>query len=292
MKANTKAHLAVIAANLMFGINFSMVKAVTPALMSSYALNVVRILASVSLFWLLYLFNPGKAGIDKKDIPRFLLCAVTGVVINQIFFIKGLSLTSTIHGSLLILVTPIFITAAAAWLLNEPFTRYKFAGLSLGIGGALLLVLSRTNQKEGSNELLGDILVIINSISYVFYFIWVKPLMEKYKPVEVIRWVFTFGAVMILPFGLVDFLHTDFASLPSFGWVALSFVVIGGTFLPYLFNMYGLKFLGPGITGTYIYTQPFFAAVIGLLFLGEHMGWQQLLAGASIAAGVLLVNRK
>jgi drug/metabolite transporter (DMT)-like permease len=292
MKATSKAHLAVIGANLLFGINFSMVKLLTPALLSSYALNVVRIVASVSLFWILYLLKPTKAGIDRKDIPRFLLCAITGVAINQILFIKGLSLTSTIHGSLLILGTPIFITVAAAWLLHEAFTRNKLIGLLLGIGGALLLVLSRSGQKEGTDVLLGDVLVILNSISYAFYFVWVRPLMEKYRPVHVIRWVFTFGMLLMIPIGIADLWHTDFSSFSSAGFIALSFVIIGGTFLPYLFNVYGIKYLGPGITGTYIYSQPFFAAIIGLVFLGEQMGIVQLLAGALIASGVLLVNRK
>jgi drug/metabolite transporter (DMT)-like permease len=292
MKVTSKAHIAVIGANLLFGINFSMVKMLTPELLSSYALNVVRIVASVSLFWLLYLFKPTKAGIDKKDIPRFLLCALTGVAINQILFIKGLSLTSTIHGSLLILGTPIFITLAAVWLLHESFTRNKFVGLVLGVSGALLLVLSRSGQQQGSDVLFGDVLVILNSISYAFYFVWVRPLMEKYRPVHVIRWVFTLGMLFMIPVGISDLWQTDFAAFSADGYIALVFVVIGGTFLPYLFNVYGIKFLGPGITGTYIYTQPFFAAIIGLIFLGEHMGWQQLLAGALIASGVLLVNRK
>lgn len=292
MKPTTKAHLAVIGANLLFGINFSMVKLLTPVLLSSYALNVIRIVASVSLFWLLYLLKPSGAGIDKKDIPRFLLCAITGVAINQILFIKGLSLTSTIHGSLLILGTPIFITVAAAWLLHEAFTRNKLAGLLLGVSGAILLVLSRSGEKEGSNVLLGDVLIILNSISYALYFVWVRPLMEKYKPIHVIRWVFTFGMLFIIPVGISDLWQTDFSNFSSGGFVALAFVVIGGTFLPYLFNVYGIKYLGPGITGTYIYSQPFFAAIIGLVFLGEHMGIAQLLAGALIASGVLLVNRK
>jgi drug/metabolite transporter (DMT)-like permease len=292
MKNTTKAHAAVIGANLLFAINFSMVKAVTPGLMTSYALNVVRIVASVSLFWMLYAMKPSRAGIDKKDIGRFVLCGLTGVAINQILFIKGLSLTSTIHGSLLILGTPIFITLAAAWLLHEKFTLNKVMGLSLGIAGALVLVLGRTQQHEGKDILLGDILIIINSISYALYFVWVRPLMEKYHPIHVIRWVFTFGMFMILPFGIYDFSHTDFAVFPVQGMVALTFVVVGGTFVPYLFNTYGLKYLGPGITGAYIYTQPLFAACIGILFLGEHMGMQQLLAAALIAAGVLLVNRK
>lgn len=287
-----KAHLAVLAANLLFGINFSMVKVLTPALMSSYALNVVRIVISVGLFWGLYLLRPSQAGIDRKDVPRFLLCAITGVAINQILFIKGLSLTSTIHGSLLILGTPIFITAAAAWLLHERFGLHKALGLALGIAGAAVLVLSRQGGHSGTDVMLGDVLVIINSISYALYFVWVKPLMLKYPPVHVIRWVFSFGMLFILPFGAVDYLHTSFATFPPQGWVALAFVVIGGTFLPYLLNMYGLKYLGPGVTGSYIYTQPFFAALIGILFLQERFGWPQLLAGACIAGGVLLVNRR
>lgn len=292
MKAHTKAHAAVIGANILFAINFSMVKAVTPGLMSSYALNVVRIVGSVIFFWLLYVLRPSKAGIHKKDISRFALCGLSGVAVNQVLFIKGLSLTSTIHGSLLVLGTPIFITLAAAWLLHEAFTRNKIIGLSLGIAGALVLVLGRTQQQEGSQPLLGDVLIILNSISYALYFVWVRPLMEKYHPIHVIRWVFTFGMFMILPFGLYDFLHTPFSSFPVQGFVAMSFVVIGGTFVPYLFNTYGLKYLGPGITGAYIYTQPLFAACIGMLFLGEQMGWQQMLAAVLIAAGVLLVNRK
>ncbi|HSC54598.1 MAG TPA: DMT family transporter [Phnomibacter sp.] len=292
MNQKSKAHLAVIGANLLFGINYSMVKMVTPSLMSSYALNVLRIVCSATLFWALYLLKPSSAKIDKEDIPRFLLCAICGVVINQILFVKGLSLTSTIHGSLLALGSPIFITAAAAWLLKEPFTKNKAAGLLLGVGGACLLVLSRSGQANGSQILLGDTLIVLNSISYALYFVWVRPLMEKYKPIHVIRWVFTIGVIFIIPVGIADLWQTDFATMPHRGWLAMSFIVIGGTFLPYLFNVFGIKQLGPGITGSYIYTQPFFAAIIGLVFLNEHMGIVQLLAGAMIAGGVLMVNRK
>jgi drug/metabolite transporter (DMT)-like permease len=292
MKSTTRAHWAVIGANLLFGINFSMVKLLTPGLLRSFALNVVRIVGSVALFWLLYLLKPSKAGIHKQDVPRFVLCAITGVAINQLLFIKGLSLTSTIHGSLLILGTPIFITAAAAWLLHQKITVAKVAGLLLGIAGATLLVLNRTHQKAGDQMLLGDVYIIINSISYALYFVWVRPLMEKYPPIHVIRWVFSIGLFMIVPFGWTDFWHTSFRIFPLYGWAALAFVVLGGTFFPYLLNMFGLKYLGPGPTGTYIYTQPFFAALIGVFFLHEPLGWYPVLAGTLIGTGVWLVNKK
>ncbi len=292
MTIKSKAHIAVISANLLFGINYSMVKMLSPVLMTSFALNLARLAGSVPLFWLLYLLRPSKPGIAKQDIPRFILCAFCGVAINQILFIKGLSLTSTIHGSLLALGTPIFITAAATWLLKERLTLNKLLGLLLGVGGATILIRSRTGHQQGSKVLLGDILIVINSISYAFYFVWVRPLMEKYSAVHVLRWVFTIGAFIVMPVGIFDLTHTDFSVFPPMGWIALFFVVFGATFISYLFNMYGLRHLGPGITGSYIYTQPLFASLIGILFLSEHFGIPQLLAALLTIAGVLLVNRK
>ncbi|RYF77474.1 MAG: EamA/RhaT family transporter, partial [Chitinophagaceae bacterium] len=108
--------------------------------------------------------------------------------------------SSTVHAALLTLVTPIVVTLFALWALKEHFTFYKAAGLSLGIGGAVFLILQREAGQHATNYLLGDLLIIINAISYSLYFILVKPLMERYSALHVIRWVFTLGFFMMLPF--------------------------------------------------------------------------------------------
>jgi drug/metabolite transporter (DMT)-like permease len=289
----TKAHLAVLGANIIYGMSFSAVKMLTSGYMPAFSLNLVRIGISAPLFWLLYTFKPSKAGIRKEDIPRFFWCAVTGVAINQLLFIKGVSLTTSIHASILSLVSPIFITAAAGWLLKEKFSLQKGIGLLLGISGAALIVSGRQNNATpGANMLLGDILVIINAISYSFYFVLVKPLMENYHPIHVVRWVFTFGAFLILPFGIGDFLETDFSRFTLSAWLALALVVLGTTFLAYILNVFGIKYLGAGITGMYIYTQPLFASVLGIVLLGEGFSFRLTIAAGLIAIGVLLVTRK
>ena len=260
--------------------------------MPPFSLNLVRIGISAPLFWLVLAFKPTKAGIEKADIPRFIGCAVTGVAINQLMFIKGVSMTTSIHASILSLVSPIFITAAAGWVLKEKFTLLKAAGLVLGIGGAALILFGKQHTTaSGENMMLGDILIIINAISYSIYFVIVKPLMEKYHPIHVVRWVFTFGAFMILPFGLNDFLNTDFSAFNLNAWLALGLLVLGTTFMAYLLNVYGIKYLGAGITGMYIYTQPLFASLIGLLFLGEPFSLNNGIAALMIGAGVLLSSR-
>ena len=290
MNRTTKAHLAVLAANFIFGAGYAVVKTITPAFIAPFALNVVRVLSSLLLFWLLFLMKPSNVGFERKHLPRFLLCALTGVAINQLLFIKGLSLTTAIHSSLLSLGTPIFITIIAAWLLKEKLTLYKIAGLALGIGGATMLILMKDNSTTGKDMLLGDILIIINAISYAFYLVLVRPLMEHYKPIHVLRWVFTFGTFMILPFGLEQFIDTNWAAFGTTQWVALAFVALFVAFFAYLFNVYGLSVIGSSATGSYIYTQPVFAAIIAMVFMGEHFTITKALAAICIFSGVYLVN--
>lgn len=293
MKSTTKAHLGLLGTNLFFAINLSAVKYLTGNnFMQPFGMNLVRVGVSVILFWLLFLMKPVKVKIDKADWPRIILCALTGVAINQMLFLKGLSLTYSIHAVLLMLTTPILITIIAAWLLKEKINIYKVAGLALGISGAVVLITAHKSSGLGDNVLLGDILVIINAVSYAIYFIIVKPLMLKYNPVNIIRWVFTIGLVMILPFGWGEFTAINWSSFGLTEYTLLGLIVIAGTFLAYLFNVYGIKVLGASVAGAYMYSQPVFAAIIAMIFLHEGLELYKIIAALLIFTGVYLSNRQ
>lgn len=290
--SNAKAHVAVLTANFIFGANISIVKFIVPSLISPIALNVARVLVSLFLFWSLYYLKPSFAGIQKKHLWRFIICGATGVAINQVLFIKGVSLTTPIHSSLLLLITPILITFFAAWLIKEALNLNKLIGLLLGVVGAILLIIMKENTKHATNIILGDTFIMLNAISYAFYMVLVKPLMEVYSPMHVLRWVFTFGTIMILPFGFNDFIHTQWELFDFYSWSALSFIVIGATFFAYLFTIYGINKIGAATTGFYIYTQPIFAASIAIIFMGEHLHIQKIIAAILIFAGVFLASYK
>ncbi len=243
------------------------------------------------LLWGMFLLKPSGNKIKKKDVLRFILCGLTGIAINQLLFLKGLSLTFSIHASLLMLVTPIIITLVAAWLLKEMLTRFKIIGLLCGITGATMLIASRGNHGFASNILLGDILVILNAASYAFYFILVKPLMSTYNNVMIIRVIFTVGFFVILPFGWHEFTIIPWNNYSSIDWTVLGMIVFAGTFLAYLFNVYGIKILGASVAGTYIYSQPFFASVIAIIVLHEKLSVPELFAGILIFAGVFFSTR-
>ncbi len=284
--------MGLLGTNLFFAINLSAVKYLTSNnFMQPFGMNVIRVGVSVLLFWLLFLIYPSKEKIDRGDTGRFLLCALTGIAINQMLFLKGLSLTYSIHAVLLMLTTPILITIIAAWILKERLNIYKIAGLALGVSGAVVLITARQGSGSGENVLLGDLLVLINAVSYTFYFILVKPLMLKYNPVQVIRLVFTYGLLMVLPFGWNEFVAIEWNSFGATEYTCIGLITIGGTFLAYLFNVYGIKVLGASVAGAYIYIQPVFATIIAMICLKEQLETYKLLAAALIFTGVFLCNK-
>ena len=293
MQLKTKAHLGLLSANIFFSINLSAVKYLTTNhFVQSFGINLIRVAVSTILFWMLYLAKPVKSTIDRADLPRFIICALTGIAINQMLFLKGLSLTYSIHAVLLILSAPIFITVFAAIFLKERISPIQIVGLGLGVCGAVILISMGKNSGTGDNVILGDTLILINALSYTIYFIMVKPLMLKYNPIQVTRMIFTIGFFGVLPFGWNEFTAINWT---SFGWMeygCLGLIVLGGTFLAYLFNLYGIKILGASITGAYIYLQPIFAAIIAMIFLNESLGWYKVIAGAFIFTGVYLSNKK
>ncbi len=293
MTSTKKAHLALLGTNLFFAANYTSIKfIVNGGYVEAFGLNLLRVGVCSILLWILFLFKKQKQKIKREDYGRLFLCALTGIAINQLMFIKGLSYTTSIHASLLMLTTPILISILAAFVLKEALTRMKIFGLFLGLSGAILLILGRTSYANAPNIILGDVLIIINAISYTFYIILVKPMMTKYEPIMIIRMIFTIGFFLILPFCFTEFVAVDWPALPGIAYGNLVLIVLFGTFLAYIMNLYGIKILGASVAGAYIYSQPILAASIAMIFLGETLTWPKVMAGALIAIGVYLSNSK
>jgi len=293
LNSQLKAHLGLLGTNLFFAINYSAIKYFTSHRYAGpFGINIIRIGVSLILFWILFLFKRPENKIERKDFGTFLLCALTAIALNQMLFIKGLSFTFPIHAALLTLITPILITIIAARVLKEKITFTKTFGLFLGVLGAVLLISNREISAPGENALLGDILVILSALAYTFYFILVKPLMNKYSSIQVIRWIFTIGFIMTLPFSFTEFSNISWDIFTLKDWLILFVIVVPGTFLAYIFNVYGIQKLSASKAGAYIYSQPVFAVAIAMIFLKERLSWYKIIAAILIFAGVFLSNKK
>lgn len=298
MKNNIfKAHLALLGANLIYGANFMIAKGIMPNKIGPSALVVFRLIGAGLLFWIIKRFV--KESIDKKDYPMIILCAILGAAVNMLLFFHGLSLTSPIDASIISTSIPVMVLIFSAFILKEKITNYKLLGIAIGGLGAFLLVWYG-NKTEGTSSLLGNVLVFINTCSYALYLVLIKPLMMKYNPITIISWVFLLGFVFVLPFGINDVIHTNYEGFTLQTYLSIGFVVIGTTFLTYLFNIYALQHVAPSIAGSYVYLQPaisFVLVLISALLLGydtykADINFVKIISCLLVVSGVYLVSKK
>ncbi|HLO70719.1 MAG TPA: DMT family transporter [Flavipsychrobacter sp.] len=291
MNDRIKAHLALLGANLFYGAGFTVAKHIMPRLIQPLGFIFIRVSVVMLLFWLSYFGGEKfRTKIERKDWLTLVLGGLFGVALNQMLFFMGLNLTFPIHASLIMMSTPLLITIIALFVLKERLRPQKALGLLMGISGAFLLMSAGKEITMTGNSAMGDFFVFLNAASYAIYLVMIKPLMQRYRPIIVIRWVFFFGFLFVLPFGFPQFAAIDWSQFQATDYAAVAFIVICVTFFTYLWNIYALQHLSPSTAGAYIYLQPIFAAIISMVVIGEQLTWIKLLATILIFTGVYLVN--
>jgi len=286
-----KGHIALFIAQIVYALNYSIAKDLMPTYIGPIALVFLRIFGACILFWILSLFLKTET-VAKKDLIKMLWLALFGIVINQVFFIYGLSLTHPINSAIIMISNPIMVFIFTLIILKERVTILKLSGLSLAIFGATTLLLFKGNLEFGSETIVGDLYTLINSASWAIFVVMVKPIMEKYNTVTVMRWIFLFGSFYILPIGLDDFTKTDWSLFNDYAIFATCFVVIATTFFAYLLNIYGLKSLSPSTVSAYIYLQPFLASIFAIIMGKDSLTLTKLFSGILIIFGLYLINKK
>jgi drug/metabolite transporter (DMT)-like permease len=283
-------HLLLIFVNLIYGANFTIAKAIMPKYIPAYGFIFMRVLFALVMYALIY-FLFIREPIQKKDWPRFFFCGFFGIAFNQLMFFKGISLTSSINGSLIMITTPIITYFFSQWILKETFKMSKIIGILLGMLGAGILILSSFHSKNASNP-LGDMLIWINATSFAIYLIIVRPLMAKYKPLTVIFLCFSTGFIWVFLAGFKEFQSIDWSGIPSIYYFNIGFVLFFATFVVYLFNIMAMNSLSPTVVSSYIYLQPLFAIVFATVYSNENLTYFSVAGGASIIAGLWLINKR
>lgn len=290
----SKRYFALIAATLVsiiYGVTFTIAKDVMPLYILPYGFIVLRVGGSVILFWLIWLFVP-KEKIDRKDFPRIIAAAFFGVAFNMLTFFKGLSLTSPISAAVLMVSTPIIVLILSAIIMKERMLKRKVFGIVLGLVGTAFLILYGKSVGNASNANLGNLLVFANAVSYGFYLIVVKKLMDKYSAFTFVKWIYLFGFIMVLPFGYNELQAVEFSTIPvDIGW-KITFIVVVSTFLTYLLNLLSMKELKPTTVAVFIYLQPVFATIFAIGLGKDELNLVKIGAAILIFSGVFLVTQK
>lgn len=262
-----------------------------PDFLQPRAIIFIRVIGAAFVFFVISLIDKPEK-VSRKDLMLMALASVFGVTINQIMFFEGLNLSTPINVSIIMVCVPIGVLVFSRLIRKEPLSPAKIIGILLGSSGAILLILNGGSFNTSSSTALGNFLIMLNASSYALYLVLIKPVMMRYKAITVMRWVFFFGAIGVLPFTTHIFLKSNWEGIPFNIWISIAYVLFFTTVLAYFLNNYSLKRLSPTANSAFIYMQPFFASVIALIFGKDMITIHLILPVILIFTGVYLINRK
>ena len=290
-----KKNLALIAAFLatsIYGINHTIAKEVMPIYIGSSGFIMLRLLGATSIFWFISLFVP-KEKIERGDFLKIIFASILGMCTNMLAFFRGLELSTPINSGVIITLSPVLVLILSYFFLKEKITIKKILGILIGFSGAVFLILN--SSKTGINAPnipLGNSFFLLNASAYAGYLIIVKPLTSKYNIFTLMKWLFLIGLILSAPITFNQFIEVKWTELPWFALWRMGYVVIGTTFLTYLFNIYALKKLSPTTVGSFIYLQPIITIIFALITANDTLDTTKILSCILVFIGVYLVSFK
>ena len=289
MNKNVQGHIFALTANILWGLMAPIGKS---ALMEFSALSVTtfRMVGAAACFWLLSAFCKYEH-VDHRDMLKIFFASLFALVFNQGVYIFGLSMTSPIDASIVTTTLPIVTMIIAAIYLKEPITNLKVLGIFVGAMGALTLILSSQTAGSGNGSIIGDLLCLVAQISFSIYLTVFKGLSQKYSPITLNKWMFIYASMCYIPFSYQDEAGIQWAEVSTPAYVQIGYVVIGGSFLAYIFIMTAQRLLRPTVVSMYNYMQPIVASIAAIIMGLGVFGWEKGIAIALVFLGVYIVTK-
>jgi drug/metabolite transporter (DMT)-like permease len=254
-----------------------------------HALVFTRMLGGALVFYA-FARQRGPVRVERGDRGLLALCALLGVVLNQVLFINGLARTTAISASLISATIPVFTALFAVLLGRERFRWARAAGIVLAMTGVFVLFDLRNLSTSGAH-LLGNVMCVINCACYAMFLVLVRPLSAKYRPMSLVAMMFVVALCAFSPLGLASWWELA----PRLGWREvglLGFIVAFPTVGAYSLTQLGLRRVESSLVATYIYLQPVFATLGAVLILHERLRPQAGVAAGLIFIGVWVSTRR
>ena len=283
-------HIALFSVQIFFGIT-PVVGKFALQTFSSYSIVGFRVAGAAVAFLFLQKLGGSIRLENRLDYLKFFVFAVFGVIVNQLFFFRGLSLTTAVNTSLLAVTIPVFAFVISALVGNDKFTIRKAFGIIAAAGGVIYLI-NPAKASFSAETTVGDVFIVLNSLSYAFYVAVSKSLIQKYGALKSLVWLFLFGNIVTLPVGIYYLQTVELAAVAWQAWAAIAAIILFPTIMAYYWNAWALARVEPSLVAVYIYLQPLIGFISAIIFLGEKFTFRLLISAALIFAGVFFVTRK
>lgn len=229
-----------------------------------------------------------EARLSRSDMLQLVLVVVCGGVVAPVLMLLGLERLSSLSGALLLnLEAPLTVLVAVA-LFKEHVGRYAAIAIALIFVGAVALKLEAGRM---SGDPLGVLLISGACVCWAIDNNMTQRLTLK-DPFALVRTKVTVAGATNLLLGLA--LASNHRALLGRPTMLLAALLLGAASygVSVVLDAYALRLLGAAREAAYFATAPFVGVIVAIVFFGEALAIYQLLAMASMAAGVWFLLRE
>lgn len=246
---------------------------------------------SIGAFVLLpFTFKRGAVAQIVRYRGTLFLQSFFGNFLFSICMLFGVARTSATAAGLILSTLPAMVALFSAIGLREPLNWRTRLAIGLAVAGVASLTLQRTQGSTASDPVLGNLLVLGAVGCEAAYVVLGKRLTSAhFAPMQITAWINIVGLVLVLPLGLWQAARFDFAAVRQDLWVLLVLYALGASVISTFLWLSGLKRVPANQAGVFTVALPISAALVGVLFLGEHLSAIEILAFCCAASGIVLV---
>lgn len=213
----------------------------------------------------------------------------------MVLFLEGLHRTGGAEGAILLSTSPIWTSLFAVLAGQEKFRPTLISGAIVGFAGVVLIVLGRQEEAtsvSSRDHFIGIALLLASAIVWAWSTVISRPLLRTLSPLRLLAISMPAALIILLPYGGVATLSTNWTEVSSTGWLTLAHVTLLAGVAGFIGFYAGVKKIGAAGAMLYQYLVPPLAALIEWAVLGHSLTWVQFVGFTVVVAGVSLASWK
>ena len=229
---------------------------------------------------------------DRATIMKFVFMGIFNTVVPFLLITWGETKIDSGLASILNAATPLFVIIIAHfWLHDEKITVPRLAGLITGFVGVVILVLQNLKPGGGQNDILGELAVLLATVSYAVALIFSRRYLRGTKPVVQSTMILVVASALMWIITPVVERPLVLPATPL-AWIAVIWLGVLGLCVAYLLFFYLNNVWGPTRASLVTYVFPVVGVILGVIFLNETLNWNMIVGSALVVGGIVVVNRK
>lgn len=282
--------MALLAANILFGANFSLYVSLTQHGVSFQQIFILQLTVAALFFAPSVLFSRQSYRIALEDFGSIFIVAIMVVYGWMYMLLWGATETSPIDASMIATLGPVVTLFVAHIVHPQPISWIKAIGALLAIAGTIALLSDKNYHLLGTtNEAFGNALVLFAVIAIAANTVLINSQLRQYGVLTIVGWYYVIGLIMAAPFFYRDFLDIFSLSISKIAIFELVYVTLLGTVLPMYLLYVGSRHLTAVHTALYRYVQPLVATTLALLRGQTVIDHANIVGAVLIFSGVVFV---